>query len=86
MRGIVPDDILDAPKTGFGVPYAHWLRTSLAEYMRSVLFDPAIVRWGLFDGQALHTCVNEHIEGKRNNGFLLYKLLNLALWYQFYMK
>lgn len=86
MRNIVPDDILDAPKTGFGVPYAHWLRTSLAEYMRSVLFDPSIVQWGLFDHQALHKCVNEHLEGKRNNGFLLYKLLNLALWYQFYIK
>lgn len=86
MRGIVPDEILDGPKTGFGVPYSHWLRTSLAEYMRSVLFDPSIVRWGLFDSQALHTCVNEHLEGTRNNGFLLYKLLNLVLWYQFYLK
>src|SRR5262249_32500987 len=37
LRGIVPDDILDGPKTGFGVPYEHWLRTSLADYAKSVL-------------------------------------------------
>ena len=85
LRGIVPDDILDAPKVGFGVPVGHWLRTSMAEYMKSVLLDPAVERWGLFDHAALETCMQEHIDGRRNNGFLLYKLLNLVLWHRYYI-
>jgi asparagine synthase (glutamine-hydrolysing) len=85
MRGIVPDSILDAPKKGFGVPYAYWLRTSMAPYMKSVLLDPETLSWGLFDKAAIELCIKEHIEGKRNNGFLLYKLLVLALWYKFYL-
>lgn len=86
MRGIVPDDILDAPKVGFSVPYAHWLRTSMAAYMRSVLLDVGTLEWGLFDRKALESCINEHVEGKRNNGPLLYKLLVLSLWHRFYLK
>ena len=39
LRGVVPDEILDHPKVGFGVPASHWLRTTLAGYMRDVLLD-----------------------------------------------
>ena len=39
LRGVVPDEILDRPKVGFGVPASHWLRTTLAGYMRDVLLD-----------------------------------------------
>ncbi len=85
MRGIVPDQVLDGKKKGFGVPYAWWLRESLHEYLKSVLLDPSTLSWGLFDEQALIRCLAEHKAGKRDNGFLLYKLLNLALWRRFYL-
>lgn len=85
MRGIVPDNILDAPKTGFSVPYGWWLKTSLADYLKSVLFDKQTLDWGIFDRDTMEICINEHIEGKRNNGFLLYKLLQIALWRKFYL-
>jgi len=85
LRGILPNAILDAPKTGFGVPYQYWLRKPLAGYMKSVLLDDATLGWGLFDRRQLERCIDEHITGRRNNGFLLYKLLNLALWRSFYL-
>ncbi len=84
LRGIIPDSILDRPKTGFGVPMSHWLRTSLADYLKSVLFDPATQRTGLFDGDAVALCIREHLDRRRDNGLLLYKLLNLALWFKEY--
>ena len=84
LRGVLPDYILDRPKTGFGVPMSHWLRTSLADYLQSVLLDPATQRSGLFDNEALAGCIREHIGRRRDNGPLLYKLLNLALWRQAY--
>jgi len=85
VRGIVPDSILDGPKTGFGVPYEWWLREPLADYMKSVLFDKTIMEWGLFDRRKLKACIQDHLSQRRNNGFLLYKLLNLSLWYRFYV-
>ena len=85
LRGIVPDAILDGRKTGFGVPYAYWLKKPLAEYMKSVILDSKTLGWGILDRSAVEACIAEHISGRRNNGFLLYKLLNLSLWYRFYL-
>ena len=84
LQGIVPDSILNRPKTGFGVPISHWLRTSLADYVKSVLFDHATRRIGLFDNEAVARCFQEHLDRRRDNGILLYKLLNLALWFKEY--
>lgn len=84
LRGIVPDAILDAPKTGFGVPYSYWLRKPLAGYLRSILLDPAVLAWKLFDENRLSRCIEEHVTRRRDHGFLLWKVLNLALWCQFY--
>lgn len=85
MRGVVPDAILDGPKTGFGVPYAYWLQEPLADYMRSVLLDDTVRTWGIFDQPKLEQTINEHTSGRRNHGFLLYKLLNLTLWHRHYI-
>jgi asparagine synthase (glutamine-hydrolysing) len=84
LRGIVPDRVLDAPKQGFGVPYAEWLRTSLRPWMEEVLFDPSFADWGVIDPDALRLVVDDHVNRKRNRGFFLYKMVNLALWKQRY--
>jgi asparagine synthase (glutamine-hydrolysing) len=85
LRGIVPDEVLDRPKTGFGVPFERWLKGPLAGYMRDVLTDPATVRAGVFDAPSLERAMREHTGGERNHGFLLWKALNLALWQQRYL-
>jgi len=85
MRGIVPDAILDGKKTGFGVPIAWWLRGPLKDYMKAVLLDATTLDWGIFERQALERCMHDHITQRRNNGFLLYKLLNLTLWHHLYV-
>jgi asparagine synthase (glutamine-hydrolysing) len=82
LRGVVPDFVLDAPKVGFGVPYAEWLATDLYAYMRDVLTDPVIAQWGFFDAPALERCMREHRAGRGRHGFLLWKALHLALWYE----
>jgi hypothetical protein len=53
--------------------------------MRAVLLDPAVLRWGLFDEAQLCRCMDEHVDRRRDNGNLLYKLLNLALWSKYYL-
>lgn len=85
LRGVVPDKVLDAPKTGFGVPYEYWLREPLAPFMKSVLLDRQALKHGIFDKAEIERAIIEHVSGKRNNGFLLWKALNLALWTEEYL-
>ena len=85
LRGTVPDEILDAPKTGFGIPVSHWLRGPLNGYLRSTLRNTTVSAPHLFDATALDRCIDEHVSGRYDNGRLLYKLLNFGLWHQKYL-
>ena len=82
LRGVLPDAILDAPKSGFTPPVSRWLRTSLADLMRAALLDGSALRAGLFDDDALDTLIRQHLSGQRDHGKLLYRLLVLALWHE----
>ncbi len=82
LRGVVPDEILDGPKTGLGVPVAEWFRGPLHEYLRSVLLDSANPPW--IDRGAVEQTIKDHAGGAANHWFVLYKLLVLELWRRFY--
>jgi asparagine synthase (glutamine-hydrolysing) len=80
MRERLPSEILDGPKTGFGVPYEAWLRGSLHNFARAAILEPGFVaRFGM-DRTRLETAISEHRIGRRDRGFLLWKLLQLSLW------
>jgi len=85
MRGRLPDDILDGPKTGFGVPYEEWLRGALHGFARAALLDPTFVSRFEMDRARLESALQEHRSRRRDRGFLLWKLLQLALWSKEYL-
>jgi asparagine synthase (glutamine-hydrolysing) len=84
LKGILPDDILKAPKMGLTVPYKNWLRNPLADYSKTILLDAGVRNRAIFDEQALAGCIKEHVSGTRDHAFLLWKALNLALWCKMY--
>lgn len=81
-RGLVPDDIIDRPKHGFGVPIGRWLREDLAPYARDILLDSAAQSRGLFQPGTVEALLNEHISGQRNHGGRLWLLLTLEWWFR----
>ena len=85
MRGRLPNDILDGPKTGFGVPYSEWLRSSLYEFARAAVLDVRFVERFRMDRVRIERTFDEHRSGRRDRGFLLWKMLQLALWSREYL-
>jgi len=85
MRGRLPNDILDGPKTGFGVPYSEWLRSSLYEFARAAVLDVRFVERFRMDRPHLERTFDDHRSGRRDRGFLLWKMLQLALWSHEYL-
>ncbi len=82
MRGRLPDDVLDGPKTGFGEPYQHWLRAGLHDFARDVILDESMcARFGL-DRSRLEGALAAHRSGTRDHGFALWKYLQFGLWAQ----
>lgn len=85
MRGRLPPEILDGPKTGFGVPYEEWLRGALHEFASAAILERTFVERFGFDRTRLCTALGEHRSRRRDRGFLLWKLLQLALWSKLYL-
>ncbi len=80
LRGVLPDQILDGPKTGFGVPYENWLKGPLYDFMNDKLRSDYIKQLGLFNYKLLDKRIKDHKENKVNYGFQLWKMMNLSIW------
>jgi len=76
----LPAEILDGPKTGFGVPYEYWLRTSLYEFAKERLLDRKFLSKYAIDARKVEQTLMWHSTGQRENGFVLWKLLQLSLF------
>jgi asparagine synthase (glutamine-hydrolysing) len=80
LQGIVPDEVLRAPKTGFSVPFGYWLRTSLRPFFFDHLATFECARPGLVDARVLHAWYDETAAGRLDHSTKLWKLLNFLVW------
>lgn len=76
----LPSSILKGPKTGFGVPYSYWIKSSLHEFTRRHLLDDGFISRFDLDRGALETALRQHRSGERDRGFALWKMLQLSIW------
>jgi asparagine synthase (glutamine-hydrolysing) len=75
VHGLIPDELINRRKQGFGVPIYEWFFDKLGDYTHKKLLDFA-KRTDFFD--------RLHIENllKTNKGWKLWYLLNFLLWYE----
>jgi asparagine synthase (glutamine-hydrolysing) len=78
-RGRVPDEVLDGPKRGFGVPLGAWLRGELRGFARDVLLDPSTLARHPFDEARVRALLERHDAGGDRSA-QIWALLMLALW------
>lgn len=79
VRGIIPDELIDRKKQGFGVPIYEWFFDRLGEEAQKVLMD-FCDRTDFLDKQAVMKLI------ERGNGTKVWYLLNFALWWREYIK
>src|SRR5262249_40334241 len=79
MRGILPDEIIDRPKHGFGVPLAAWLRGELSGLARDVLVSDRCRQRGLFNVGYLEKLLRLNDRG-RDLGLQLWTAVSFELW------
>jgi asparagine synthase (glutamine-hydrolysing) len=84
-RGLVPDEVIDRPKMGFGVPLADWLRGPLRDLAHDVLLGTRMRQRGYFRMDAIERLVSGHDAGRLNAQYQLWNLLVLELWHQMFI-
>jgi asparagine synthase (glutamine-hydrolysing) len=80
VADLVPDEILNRPKRGFGVPLDRWFREDLRSYVAGTLGAPDARVKAHLEPEALDRILTEHDTGARNHGHALWTLLTLEVF------
>ena len=81
VADLIPPEIAQRGKRGFGVPLSAWLRGDLAGLVReTVLWQQDWDQDGLFDNRALRRFAEEHLNGSQDHSFRLWAVLCFRLW------
>jgi asparagine synthase (glutamine-hydrolysing) len=85
VSGLLPRDILERKKRGFGTPMGAWLKRDLAPLVRGLLSEPVIRKRGLFHSHAVQELIGLHEANRVDGTDRLLALLNLEIWSRLYL-
>jgi asparagine synthase (glutamine-hydrolysing) len=82
VAGLLPPEILDRRKMGFGVPLDHWFRKDLHDMAFDLLLSGPGATRGLFDPVFVRRMLDEHTSGRAAWHDQLWNLLMLEQWFR----
>ena len=85
LSPMLPDDILNRKKRGFGTPMGAWLKKELAPVLKSLLSPEVVHARGLFDADVVSALVADHEANRSDGTDALLALMNLEIWSRVYL-
>jgi len=85
VRPILPPEILNRKKRGFGAPVGAWLRRDLRALSQDILCERNIHHRGFLQWPAVARTLHEHLSGQRDHTDQLLALINFELWCRIYL-
>jgi asparagine synthase (glutamine-hydrolysing) len=82
VQGLVPEEILNRPKQGFGVPIQQWINEQLRDRVRGTLMEPRARQRGYTEPRYVELLLDEHERGRRDHSMELWALFMLELWHR----
>jgi asparagine synthase (glutamine-hydrolysing) len=76
----VPHEMVDRPKSGFGIPLAIWLRGPLRDWAGSLLDERRLRQEGYFNAAPILKAWQEHLSGRVNWEYHLWSVLMFQAW------
>ena len=85
LSDIVPQEILQRKKMGFGVPLDVWFRNDLKEMAYDVLLDQKSIERGYFRKEYVSKMLDEHVSKQYDHSYRIWALLFLELWHKMFV-
>lgn len=83
---LLPKEILQRPKKGFGIPIAEWLKGRLNPLMHDLLDAKRLKEQGLFDEKFVRNLMKEHETNIASHHKQLWTLLVFQLWFDNFLE
>jgi asparagine synthase (glutamine-hydrolysing) len=85
LRDVLPVDIRERKKRGFGTPMGAWLKSELGPVMRDLLSRDSVAARGLFHYPEIARLIDAHQTNRQDGTDQLLTLLNLEIWARIYL-
>jgi asparagine synthase (glutamine-hydrolysing) len=85
LADLLPADILNRKKRGFGTPMGAWLKNDLRPLLHRMLSEEVVTRRGLFDYAQVRDLVHAHETNRLDGTDPLLALMNLEIWSRIYL-
>jgi asparagine synthase (glutamine-hydrolysing) len=81
VEGLLPKEIVQRPKQGFGAPVAEWFRGELGWRAQREIRASSLAERGLLDYVRIDELWDAHRRGQANWSFQLWSLYNVSVWH-----
>lgn len=82
LNDYIPKEIFDQPKKGFSIPLGKWIREDLQDEINNELTSDFLNRIPNLDVPKFKLQLQQHMTGKYDYSFNIWKLFVLAKWYK----
>jgi len=79
-KDMLPDEIINRAKKGFGVPVAKWVKNELKDFILDILDVKKIKKEGIFNPKFIRDLLEDHFNGTKDNRKLIWTLAVFELW------
>ena len=86
VRDLLPQELLQAPKRGFVIPTAQWLRGPLRPLAERLLAPARLAEQGLFRPEFYARFVRPHLEGQADYHPQIWTILMFQIWHSLYIE
>jgi asparagine synthase (glutamine-hydrolysing) len=85
VRGVLPDDVIDRPKMGFGAPMVQWLRGPFGEAMRAELLSTRFFDRFPASRNAVVGMLDRHRAGQADFALYVWTIYNAVAWFDYWV-
>jgi len=80
MEPILPAEVINRPKSGFGAPLRRWMRHELRPMLHDLLSRDSIRNRGIFDPDAIERLLRRNDSGATDGAYALLSVMSIELW------
>lgn len=80
QEGVLPNDVIYRPKTGFGAPLRRWMKTDMRDMAEELLSPRTVDARGLFSSAEITRLRAADDQGQVDASYTLFSLMCVELW------